>query len=73
MRVRRKAECSGLVPGGPNSEGIVKSREHGNQFGLVVAIEEDGRELPINCGHGGSCWLCLECAEEALEKNKEEK
>ena len=32
-----------------------------NAYGLVVSDDKD--ELPLNCGHGGSGWLCRSCAE----------
>jgi hypothetical protein len=35
----------------------------GNAYGTLVEIESDGKMLPYICGHGGSMWLCPECAD----------
>lgn len=33
-----------------------------NWFGKIVTVDEDGRELPVMCGCGGSEYLCKPCA-----------
>ena len=33
-----------------------------NAFGSIVAEYDDGSRLAVCCSHGGSEWLCLECA-----------
>lgn len=38
-----------------------------NAFGEIVSVEDDGRELPVICGHGGSMWLCRACKEKILK------
>ena len=36
-----------------------------NAFGSVVACYNDGSRTSVICGHGGSEWLCLDCAKRA--------
>jgi len=38
-----------------------------NAYGQVVYLKENGEQQSIICGHGGSMWYCLPCAEAALE------
>lgn len=33
-----------------------------NYYGRILLEQEDGERLPVICGHGGSMWLCKECA-----------
>jgi len=41
----------------------ITASEHGfNAFGSILAEYSDGSKLGVMCGHGGSAWLCLECA-----------
>lgn len=41
-----------------------------NAYGTILIVDEDGA-FPVTCGHGGSEWLCIECANDILplEKN----
>ena len=32
-----------------------------NAYGEIVSVEQDGSEIPVICGHGGSMWLCRKC------------
>ena len=41
-----------------------------NAYGELVFVEEDGTELLVICGHGGSMWLCRECKDKTLENQK---
>jgi hypothetical protein len=42
-----------------------------NCYGLVVSYcPIHGDELPVICGHGGSLWLCKECAINMINTNK---
>lgn len=54
---------------GINSKGMLARN---NAYGELVAVSEDGRELPYICGHGGSMWLCRSCKEDALRKQDSE-
>lgn len=38
------------------------SNGHVNAFGSVLSEYDSGHRLPFICGHGGSAWLCPECA-----------
>ena len=39
----------------------------GNAFGTVVCWDEaSGKNIPVICMHGGSGWLCPECADGIL-------
>ena len=38
-----------------------------NAYGEIVFVQEDGTELPVICGHGGSMWLCRKCKNETLK------
>ena len=37
-----------------------------NVWGEIVTVQ-DGKILPIMCGHGGSMWFCHACGEAALK------
>ena len=37
-----------------------------NAWGEIVAVDENGKEYPVMCGHGGSMWLCRKCKDEIL-------
>jgi len=40
-----------------------------NAYGLVVSWDESSKKfIPVICGHGGSMWLCRECAEKAVRR-----
>jgi len=39
-----------------------------NAYGSVLAENDDGSKFPVICGHGGSAWLCLKCAEKINEE-----
>lgn len=39
----------------------------GNAFGLVVSFDEKAGERPVVCGHGGSNWLCQQCADNLVK------
>lgn len=38
-----------------------------NAYGTVVMKNFSGKDLPAICGHGGSMWLCLDCAEHMIK------
>ena len=42
-----------------------------NAYGSVLAEYDDGSKLGVMCGHGGSAWLCLECAKQCLISNNQ--
>ena len=45
----------------------VTASEYGqNAFGSVLAEYDDGSRVGVICGHGGSEWLCLSCAEKLV-------
>ena len=49
----------------------VTSSRHGlNAYGSLLAELDDGSHVGIICGHGGSCWLCLECAQKIYKESK---
>ena len=40
----------------------------GNAYGTVVCYDETNKKnIPVICGHGGSGWLCPECAERIVQ------
>lgn len=40
----------------------------GNAFGTVVCWDEaSGKNIPVICMHGGSGWLCPECADRIVQ------
>lgn len=39
-----------------------------NAYGELVYVQEDGKELPVMCGHGGSMWLCRDCKHRILKE-----
>ncbi len=47
---------------------------YNNSYGLIGSYCPDcERTLPVICGHGGSMWLCRECAKGLIEKSLERK
>mgnify|MGYP001614360756 FL=1 len=40
-----------------------------NAFGSVLAEYSDGSRIGVMCGHGGSAWLCLSCAQKMLVRS----
>jgi hypothetical protein len=47
--------------------GTPRANENGNAYGSIWAQAENGRRYTTICGHGGSMWLCLECAQASIE------
>ncbi len=43
---------------------ITDSKYGDNAFGSVLSLHSNGDKLGVICGHGGSAWLCLKCAED---------
>ena len=41
-------------------------RNHANYYGILVSLEAE-KEYPVICGHGGSMWLCPQCAHEITQ------
>ena len=41
-----------------------------NAYGSVMSQEADGSLIPVICMHGGSRWLCLECAKKLMEEQR---
>ena len=50
-----------------NSLGAVATQ---NAYGEIVAEYDDGKLLPVICGHGGSMWLCRACGEELIKQQQ---
>ena len=47
----------------------VTASEYGdNAFGSILAEYDDGSRIGVICGHGGSAWLCLKCAEDTYRQ-----
>ncbi len=46
---------------------ITASEYGANAYGSVLAEHSDGNRTGVVCGHGGSAWLCLKCAEEMMK------
>jgi len=42
-----------------------------NAYGTVLHQDDNGKTYPIICGHGGSMWLCPECADALLKEKKD--
>ena len=60
-----KASASDLKHG-INSMGTLAAR---NAYGLIGSYCSNcERTLPVICGHGGSMWLCRECAERLIKQ-----
>ena len=51
---------------------ITASKYGVNAYGSVLAEYDDGSRMGVICGHGGSAWLCLTCAQECMEKQSKE-
>ena len=52
-------------------EGAQSSIRQGNQYGLIVQYDEaNEKHIPVVCGHGGSMWLCPECADAAVKSDR---
>lgn len=47
---------------------ITESRYGSNAFGSVLALYDDNSRIPVICMHGGSAWLCYECAVKLIKK-----
>jgi hypothetical protein len=43
--------------------GTPSANEGGNAYGSIWAQAENGRRYTLMCGHGGSMWMCLGCAQ----------
>jgi len=52
---------------------ITDSRYGQNAFGSVLAEYSDGSRIGVICGHGGSAWLCLDCAKGVKNDSDDEK
>ncbi len=49
---------------------IYKEGEMGeNAYGLVTAQMSNGQIGSVICGHGGSMWLCRNCADSIIRNN----
>ncbi len=46
---------------------ITEAKYGNNAYGSVLAEHTDGSRIGVMCGHGGSAWLCLECAEKIIK------
>lgn len=44
-----------------------------NAYGSVLAEYDDGNRIGVTCGHGGSAWLCLDCAKQIINRQEFEK
>ena len=45
---------------------------NGNRYGTVVHYDEANlKHIPVICGHGGSMWLCPECADRIVRESRE--
>lgn len=44
--------------------------DNGNAFGLVIDVDDKNQETPIICLHGGSHWLCANCATKLLQSHE---
>lgn len=42
---------------------ITDNKYGNNAYGSILAEYSDGRRIGVICGHGGSAWLCIKCAE----------
>ena len=68
VRVRNSEYREELVRG----EGARESAVRGNAYGTVVQYNEANlKNIPVICGHGGSMWLCPECAERIVQESRE--
>lgn len=48
-----------------------RANSHVNAYGFVVTYDEPSQKfIPVICGHGGSMWLCPECAKHIVEHDK---
>ena len=48
----------------------VTASENGqNAYGSVLSEYSDGARIGVMCGHGGSAWLCLTCAQKLVAKS----
>jgi hypothetical protein len=52
-----------------NSKGTLAGN---NAYGEITAVSDDGTEMPVICGHGGSMWLCRECKNSLLSERRKE-
>ena len=47
----------------------VTDSEYGlNAYGSILVEYDDSSRLPVICGHGGSAWLCFECAKNIVKE-----
>jgi hypothetical protein len=59
------------LPPGAVKVGLVgepRANHEGNAFGSILMEYDDGTRLGFTCEHGGSMWLCLECARKGMER-----
>ena len=48
--------------------GTPKANSFGNAYGSIRVLYKTGAFTPVICEHGGSMWLCLDCAEKIIQK-----
>lgn len=49
---------------------LTDTRHGQNAFGSVLAEYSNGAHIGVTCEHGGSGWLCLECAQKCVDNQK---
>lgn len=42
-----------------------------NAYGSVLAENDDGSKISVICGHGGSAWLCFNCARKVMNQQED--
>jgi hypothetical protein len=63
-RACREAPVDESIPDGKITfMGTPFANEHGNAYGSIWAQYENGKRMSVLCGHGGSMWCCLDCAQ----------
>jgi hypothetical protein len=51
-----------LVDDSAHRTPAIRQQGEANYYGRVLVRREDKPPIPAICGHGGSMWLCPECA-----------
>src|SRR3990167_2975809 len=46
--------------------GIPSANAYGNAYGSIWGEHENGVKTTVICGHGGSMWMCLNCAQATI-------
>jgi hypothetical protein len=68
LQQRDKMTDAGYILVGDSGYRTWETRENGaNYYGRLL---HDG--IPVICGHGGSMWLCAECAEAIMAHQERE-